>query len=127
MHVTRVDLCKQLYDLSGWGNASWWHECCTDGAYHTTISLRDERYTQNVYIPAYDLSYLLRRLPKVWVMGPIPGAMWMITYNPGLPQREIIIQDESLEDAVCRLAIALFQRGILERNGREEIGNSTYA
>lgn len=122
IHVARVDLCKELYELSGWNETSFVHECLPDGTYHTTL-YREliQIYTRNHYYSAYDLCYLLRRLPKRWVLQPITGAMWMIEYQPGTSNQEIIKQDEIPEDAVCKLAIELFKRGILEKEkGRKK-------
>jgi hypothetical protein len=72
MNVTSLELSKELYELSGWQGASYWwnltgEEAKLDQEATTTWVLKPaiegphkpmpDRY------PAYDLGYLLRKLP----------------------------------------------------------------
>jgi hypothetical protein len=87
MNTASLELCKELFELSGWD------------------------------YPAYDLGSLLRKLPRDFVLRPIPGAQWEIQYAPGMSGKEKICQADTPEDAACSLAIYLFKEGILEREG----------
>ncbi len=116
MNTASVDLCKKLYQLSGWVEATYEHELLNGEHYTTTLPAREMKHsTQNTYIPAYDLGYLLRMLPKDFSLQPIIGASWHIEYSSRSHRSNIIKQADTPEDAACKLAIELFTRGILKR------------
>ena len=97
--VASRELCKELYELSGWDG--------TDEQYHVGMA---------EYCPAYDLGYLLRKLPakipfsdgeitlrvEIWWAGG-----WYAHY--GIYDWKAAIADTP-EDAACKLAIELFNR-----------------
>ena len=101
MIVASFELCKQLYALSGW----------------------KEEYIGvpfNEHMPGYSLSYLLHHLPKKVVLE---NAMpdWECSYWPGGKDylKGFKTEAHTPDDAVVKLAIELFQQGILQREGDE--------
>ncbi len=109
MNVARLDLSKELYELSEWDNG--WYSYWGRG-----VVARDS--TEQRICPAYDLGYLLRKLPKMGSISvtSIIGAGWEAVYhgNRGdLYERRY--QADTPEDAVCKLAIELFKQDILKR------------
>lgn len=61
MNTASLDLCKELYSLSGWQETSFiWAEHGKDSfIMHNSITKKADDYP-----PAYDLGYLLRKLPS---------------------------------------------------------------
>lgn len=132
MNVTSLDLCKELYELSGWihVNFAW----STENPHYAEFRVRAALNTLDD-APAYDLGYLLRKLPaqidfndeivkltvdrqseKTWrasyaypverVKSKRKYADWKFTaYQANTP-----------EDAACKLAIELFKQNILTRD-----------
>jgi hypothetical protein len=107
MHAASLELCRELYELSGWGGGQVY-----DGVYaaHPDVKREGDR---RPFIPAYDLGYLLRKLQES-----APTLAWM--YDE---QKWAMITDASFErqdavtpeDAACKLAIELFKQGILTK------------
>jgi len=119
-HVASLELCKELYKLSAWKGTFW--KFYKNGDQVITHSGIKKHQTS-----AYDLGYLLRKLPKVspsnqdcyltvihknvpknkkidkrWTAGYFEGFGWSWYANADTP-----------EDAACLLAIELFKQGIL--------------
>ena len=145
MNVASLELCKELYELSGWWgthrvfwdiNGDVLHSCTDQGIGYVC--------------PAFDLGYLLRKLPKSLIDiledGPdinrtddhewplqlhfigkdrcaiqyvqdcgIPNAEW---FNDELPEDSPALEGiaDTPEDAACKLCIVLFRQGILKRD-----------
>ena len=111
MHIARLELCKELYELSGWKN---------DGKYWGALSDNGEQ------IPSYTLDNLLRKLPSRILsqsynrltIYPEYHTLWYMGYpkndtrNPA-NNPDLYVLEELPEDAACRLAIELFKQGIL--------------
>jgi len=115
VNTASVILCKELYHLSGWVGATYEHELL-NGDYITTLPAREMKHSaQNTYIPAYDLGYLLRKLPKDYILRPIPGSAWDITYYSRSLEKHLEEQANAPEDAACKLAIELFKQDVLKR------------
>lgn len=112
MHVASLELCKELYELSGWkdGIASWHIEMVGSGRKY----IRDSRAVP--VAPQYDLGCLLRKLPnkQVKLRNGIHG--WMIQWRKsGAETRNIehVFEAATPEDAACKLAIELIRQGVL--------------
>ena len=119
MNVANLDLCKELYALSGF---TWKSE-----QYHPSLvtPFKDSA------IPAYPLSYLLRKLPEKIMLsdrdfGTLPAWLsmdnlgsdgWQFGYRMGKSIKVFCVADTP-EDAVCKLAIELFRQGILTREDK---------
>lgn len=149
MNVASRSLCKELYDLSGWGRTGkhtvsdvqiWWvkAEDVSSGIYFvddgewvvspSILSFNDGAE----YFPAYDLGYLFRKVQVALGVGvrfvdpdnPLATDLkeWhgkYIAFNPWLKQRDYAFANTP-EDALCKLAIWLFQREVLIRRDRDE-------
>lgn len=108
MNVASLPLCKELYELSGWDGVT---------QYHSVADAPDN-------IPAYDLGYLLRKLPNSLPFKFYGGnstnpytfqlrknkAYWLACY----PSTELQEAADTPEDAAAKLAIDLFKQGILK-------------
>lgn len=126
MNVADLELCKELYKLSGWIDTekSW------QGAEGHELPMPRTHIYDN-HTPAYDLDYLLEKIPhniygyslNMWAypdenMRGFAFSYYNVLENGGkgavsksLPQRG----DESPANAACKLAIELFKNGILTK------------
>lgn len=124
--VASLGLCKELYEVSGWtGTFNFWEQ--SDGVpsgepYLIQPELM-RRYglwgTQEVKKrwPAYDLGYLLRKLPErdkdirnTVMLGRATGNQgWSCIY------RDFAGLGDTPEDAAAKLAIELFKQKILQK------------
>lgn len=103
MNVASLDLCRELYELSGWGNTEfgWW-----PGARRLPVQTARSAYE----VPAYDLDYLLRKLPGVVELHHYATGDWSCdTDGFGFENAD------TPEDAACKLSIELFKHGVLTR------------
>lgn len=117
MNVANLELCKELYELSGWGSEHTWKSMPDGGV-----------------APQYDLGYLLRKLPPSirnegmhQTLEMILGDFWLdeqqtlhsykFRYRTNDNMRVEVYsyqQDDTPEDAACKLAIELFKQGVIE-------------
>lgn len=129
MNVASLELCKELYELSGWTTDTyyWLQGSMPDLAeqehYPTVVfhndSLAEYPYAYERQCPAYDLGYLLRKLPNsdkqgiyAWpsIAKNILDASAFWECDTGEYYTETA---RSMEDAACKLAIELFKQGVL--------------
>lgn len=130
-----VELCKELYKLSKWGDSVslrpghiWWKRLVDDLSdavvlRHGQITTRDGA----TICPAYDLSYLLQKLPDHTYCGRTGGKRKYIAWNNDLGnilkskdidkaiENGLETKADTPEDAACKLAIELFKQEILTR------------
>jgi hypothetical protein len=127
MVSARLDLCKELCKLSGWKNTfAYWYQNWMLGnkwmvGYQGSPSIE-------ATVPAYDLGYLLTKLPPQTSIKKEHDA------SPQLPEetpahyralydttdgRHFWLGADTPEDAACLLAIELFKQGVLKVNERE--------
>lgn len=119
MNVASLELCKELYELSGWEDSSLYG--------HHFVSESSSGLTQPDICPAYHLGYLLRKLPYQnhshnLELVPRHNGSWYIGYSQGLeplnvgdePEYLIFTEADTPENAACKLAIELFKQGILK-------------
>lgn len=112
MNVAGLELCKKLYEVSGWEDDELWS--------WSSAGILDEQWGGlDNSCPAYDLGYLLRKLPKrigdQWLrIAPITDDKWAAYYiEMGVKTAG---QDEWAdipEDAASKLCLELFKQGIL--------------
>lgn len=120
MNVASLELCKELYKLSGWINTTevWIKNGTITGAitkYELEINKLDGFYLH----PAYGLGYLLRKLQP---LGTSIRANGFGTWEVETDSEEVGSDEYSQleftmntpEDAACKLAIELFKQGILK-------------
>lgn len=119
MNVTSKELCKELYELSGLNDTDYWYYDGSVDAYRGWVDHGTE------FFPAYDLGYLLRKLPDeaglqnpriekgVFVQKQSTTTSFM-QYRAAYQYGKVRSQyAETPEDALCKLAIALFKANIL--------------
>lgn len=100
MQTASLELCKELYRVSG----------------HTWLT--EDHRPEYVAAPAYDLGYLLRKLPEFG-----KNIYWHTYHKNWCAAYEHTDEDgcqtlihkvaDTPEDAACELAIELFKQGIL--------------
>lgn len=101
-NVASLELSKKLYELSGWGD------------YGNDPIEKWLDYTDDWSVPAYDCGYLLRKLPKfcrVWLRDESP--LWIATHGAGGSEHGTTAYMDTPEDALCKLAIKLFEERVL--------------
>ncbi|SRR6266705_3613217 len=120
MNVAHIELCKELYELSGWAGLN---------DLPRTEDMLLEYFSEALMpgyggIPQYTLSYLLRKLPQnTWVgytdTSGQRGYAQAQTYAWNEKGDDIIkvtqCSADTPEDAACKLAIELCTRNILKR------------
>lgn len=104
--VASLELCKELYELSG----RTWHEEIIYSWHKDDGDYVIEDFWTGSTCPAYDLGYLLRKMPPHYLFTFSQyddGSKW------SLMSKESFIADTP-EDAACLLAIELFKQGVLK-------------
>lgn len=107
MNVASLELCKELYELSGWETPDF------ANGFGTTYGC-----------PRYDLGYLLRQLPR-YINNSYPLSIevmndeWVAAYERwrsyDLPESVHAGWADTPEDAVTKLTIELFKQNILTK------------
>lgn len=112
MNVASLELSKELFELSGWKD--------THFSYRATPSNSGKDYrvidiSPNIQqdIPAYDLGYLLRKLPSQIALT--KGIFYACTWIAEDHNDSHNFIAKTPEDAVAKLAIELFKQGILTK------------
>lgn len=117
MTVASLELCKQLYELSGWQDVD-------ESIFSSVTEKLDWIYDAPSglwWLPAYDAGYLLRKLPRRidliqlhekrgWLASRSLEGLQAAVFKPN-PQG---IADTP-EDALAQLAIELFKSGVLKK------------
>lgn len=103
MNVASQKLCKELYELSGWGL----DELSTSTG--MVIELTPDNVLWADGVPQYDLGYLVRRIPLYEQRKYSDSYGFLDLSGRGVKE----VTADSPEDAACRLAIELFKKGIL--------------
>lgn len=117
MSVASLELCRELYQLSGWDGTHFLYT--KSGKVSTIASMFSYKP-----LPAYDLGYLLRKLPpelsdedsRVYLSMNISMTQnWCARYADAAGNRMNIekFYAPTPEDAACKMAIKLFKQGIL--------------
>lgn len=127
MNFASIELCKELSALTKWSfplNQGPFY--CIDSEGRCTVfagfgPLRNARLENQTMFPAYDLGYLLRKLPSFyfpykgksgrrWYMGEITGSSRM-------PTCRVFDETESKtpEDAAIKLVTSLIKQGVLTK------------
>lgn len=104
MNVANLELCKELYELSNWTTDKW-----IDG----DTGLPINGYLAVGDVPAYDLGYLLRKLPPSYSVRHTSEGVFTVILHQGVLSKQT--QADIPEDAACKLAIELFKQGILQK------------
>lgn len=115
MNVASLDLCKELYKLSGWRDGGFEYTPYGDVIKVSGVSFKAEK---TGFYPAYDLGYLLRKLPKEYggdslglvVIDPEFGSrdgMWECGYE------QFFCNADTPEDAAAKLCIELIKQKVI--------------
>lgn len=133
MNVASIDLCRELYELSGWDDTD--RLCCLTCNEIVADEQKIDDGRTHESIPAYDLGYLLRKLPKFGKYTRGDGLVakdktrltitvadsgtWVATMDSDYEEDGWIDPSyaDTPEDAAAKLAIELFKQGILTENG----------
>jgi hypothetical protein len=105
MQTASLELCKRLYELSGWFDTDLIVDPASGAISITTATTNTE---DAPWIPAYDLGYLLRKLPPVSYV--IKAKRFEADHRHHKKFADIP------EDAVAKLCIELFEIGVLKEN-----------
>lgn len=113
MNTASLELCKELYELSGWDDTyfEWFIDEHGDeftrepSVGHRTASTKSEIFN---FIAAYDSGYLLRKLPRDTILSNISENGWTIVYGA-----KGLFKADTPENAACKLAITLFKEKVL--------------
>lgn len=129
MNVANIEVCRELYDLSEWGKNTKGNALelwGTDSNNQSAIITSNEYASGEskigipiILLPAYDLGYLLRKLPYKTEDG------WLSLFKSGENNwMACYIQDEDQfneeaadtpENAAAALAVQLFCKGVLKK------------
>lgn len=130
MNVASLELCKELYELSGWGEAYLYYYRDMDDNWRTAHTDYPLMIGFGAYNwPAYDLDYLLLKLEDVAQTQRFgrfyleyaasvkrPTWRWFASFN----SEGFEISDASNPtDAVAKLCIELFKQGILLKESKQ--------
>lgn len=138
MNLTQLDISRALYELSGWDDTEYCHKTVLTGDLleFRAISLTEDAgvgANARFVCPAYDLGYLLRKLPffhEYWNGGNEAGYLtvkhWAVQYEAGYWEENgdrdhynkfTSGYADTPEDAAAKLAVELFKKGVLTRDG----------
>lgn len=118
MNTASLDLCKELYELSGWNKTQNVWAITTDDSAAPWLRIGVGSSSAWTEWPAYDLGYLMRQLPEksgLLHISKSPGGkpgFWVANLGDNGEVAESIA--DTPEDAACKLAIELFKQGILK-------------
>lgn len=148
MNVASLELCKELYELSGWRLTYFNHHQFQNHSspiesrhiVHTTLGdnnygleLEGASYIYQLEItPAYDLGFLLRKLPykfpnsqiNHWLTVSKGANSWVARYSN---REDFVKRADTPEDAAAKLAIELLKSGVLTSEHQTEARASSEA
>lgn len=105
-NVASLEHCKELYELSGWNP----HDLPDHPGSNGKLP----------YVPAYDLGYLLRKLPRTAItridQNDFKNAEWVADsfLLRDRKRKPVQFRADTPEDAAANLAIELFKQGVLK-------------
>lgn len=113
MTVASPDLCRALYADSGWADTALTHFQFHDG--RESVEARPVHgYLSAKGTPAYDLGYLLRKLPASTAIRKRDAAGAERDYSAFAPVRSgLLALDRTPENAAAQLALKLLKLKLL--------------
>ena len=109
MNVASLELCKELYELSGWSDTDYTYYA-NAGQHSGTMMHRSLVFDKPENLPAYDAGCLLSKLPRgLIVRSNTDEADWVASYM------QSVHYANTPEDALCKIAIELFDLGDLSK------------
>lgn len=122
MNVASLELCKELYELSGWGSTLdqlddiWGVDSEGNTAVITSKEYANGENKIGIPIevfPAYGLSFTIRNLPPMRLEKSSEG--YRTDYFRDKDSFVGVTEAETPEDALAKLAIKLFKENILTK------------
>ena len=119
MNVASLELCKELYELSGWDNTYFnYAEHELDGNIVLPYHRDSENSSKWFECPAYTLGYLLRKMSLGFRdLSYHSDGRWIARSGAGTGR--FMKSAKTPEDAAAKLAIELWKRGLVERESEE--------
>ncbi len=138
MHVANLELCRELYGVSGWNDTEFYFNAGGQ-RWYLKPSRRKSNPISGNETPAYDLGYLLRKLPPLIRIPYKNGRLrkhpnflslrptrnysdsrtfvqkWEAIYLKWHANDYIMATADTPEDAAAKLAIELFRQGVLTK------------
>lgn len=118
MQVVSLELCKTLWELSGWNPDQWAYDVSYADAWLRYIADFPEESRERRLIdmvPAYTLGFLLRKLPERPILRRRATGWSCEVDIEGLSNHVVA---DTPEEATCKLAAKLFKAGILTKEVR---------
>lgn len=112
MNVASLELCKELYELSGWYDTSFvWSR---NSLANRPLTFKPDAVFDDP--PAYDLGFLIRKMPRRVKLRTYSNGYAVQWQKNGAVYRnqERMFEAESPEDCLCMLAIFLLKEGIIK-------------
>lgn len=118
MNVASLENCRELHELSGWGESTFCYKTVLTGdeLEFRAISLTkdaDVGANARFLCPAYDLGYLMRKL-EGYDVSLSYSNQWR-RWTAWGHDNQYSQHADTPEDAVCKLAIELFKQNILTK------------
>ena len=101
-NLPSIELCRELFDLSGW-------------EYGIDVRVVPKSMGGVYKAPTYDLGYLVRKLPKKFLLEAEPWGGSSKKENWRIKTLQGAAEADTPEGAACKLAIELFKQGVLKR------------
>jgi hypothetical protein len=139
MNIASLELCKELYELSGWKGEDCYQEIQKYNPYtgkliknasginserpyivNYAVSLahiNDQNRGEELITPRYDLGYLLRKLPptsKIVKVSIINGETYGAIHVYKVNEPNLTINADTPEDCAAKLAIELIHQRIIK-------------
>jgi hypothetical protein len=124
MNTASLDLCKELYELSRWDDTTYtWYGSPHPERDDFELGLTGV-HMDCIEYPAYDLGYLLRKLPDEATSKKHGGyhyfymhhnSEYWYAYYGVIDTTEFMEYADTPENAADKLSIALFKKGILTK------------
>jgi hypothetical protein len=121
VNVASLELCSELYELSGWGSQEFWWTEVADYPFDRNKWIAHNQGNIPRKYPAYDLGYLLRKLPAMIDGDCVTlthADKWGASYEGlrgGALMSRFIQSADTPEDTAAKLAIELFKQGVLTK------------
>lgn len=117
MNAANLELCKELYEVSGWYGDFYFTQYEVKPFEATTLVGRN-----GVIATAYSLGYLLRKLPyprdirfsETHDLTIIDFQCYPSKVVSNIYAHEFRVKADTPEDAAVKLAIELFKQGVLK-------------
>lgn len=114
MNTVSLELCKKIYFFTGWCDGVQFVYYSNDGVVNAeNVWPQKAVFDKPGNIPAYDLGYLLRKLPAFTDVS-VNEKLYSAKHISGGLSKVAFESAETPEDAVAKLVIRLFEKGVLK-------------